>query len=83
MVVPAIGWAYPEFRPLLTLDMNVRYLKGGKEQDLIAEGWVRQRGRSIVFCDVDVWNEDDELCATGNLTYKVGKPAPTPPGVKR
>ena len=26
VVVPAIGAAYPEFRPMFTIDMNVRYL---------------------------------------------------------
>jgi len=77
-VVPAIGSAYPEFRPLFTIDMNVRYLSAVVKSDAIAEGWVRQRGRSIIFCDVDVWDEAGMLCATGQLTYKVGKPAPDP-----
>lgn len=78
VVVPAIGAAYPEFRPMFTLDMNVRYLSAVVRSDAIAEGWVRKRGGSIVFCDVDVWDEAGTLCATGSLTYKVGKAAPRP-----
>ena len=78
VVVPAIGAAYPEFRPLFTIDMNVRYLAAVVRSDAIAEGWVRKRGGSIVFCDVDVWDDAGTLCATGSLTYKVGRPAPPP-----
>jgi uncharacterized protein (TIGR00369 family) len=78
VVVPAIGSAYPEFRPLFTIDMQLRYLSPVDKSDAIAEGWVRKRGRSIVFCDVDVWDTHGTLCATATMTYKVGKPAPAP-----
>jgi uncharacterized protein (TIGR00369 family) len=77
-VVPAIGSAYPEFRPLFTLDLNIRFLSAIVRSDAIAEGWVRKRGGSIVFCDVEVFDEAGTLCSIGAMTYKVGKPAPSP-----
>lgn len=78
VVVPAIGSAYDEFRPLFTIDMQLRFLAPLVKRDAIAEGWVRKRGGSIVFCDVDVWDSAGTLCATATMTYKVGKPAPSP-----
>ena len=77
-VVPAIGSAYPEFRPLFTLDLNIRFLSAIVKSDAIAEGWVRKRGGSILFCDVEVFDEAGTLCSVGTMTYKVGKPAPPP-----
>jgi len=83
VVVPAVAWIFDEFRPLLTIDMNVRYLEAVQGEDIIAEGWVRRRGSSIVFLDVDVWSGSGALCATGSLTYKIGRPMPAPDGVTR
>ncbi len=77
-VVPAIGTAYDEFRPMFTIDMQIRFLAPVVKSDAIAEACIRKRGRSIVFCDVDVWDESATLCATATLTYKVGKPSPAP-----
>ncbi len=72
VVVPAINGAYAEMRPLFTIDMQLRYLSPAREVDLVAEGWVVKRGRSIVFCDVEVLLPDGSVSATATLTYKVG-----------
>ena len=38
----------------------------------VVEGWVVQRGRSIVFCDAEVRGaQSDTVAATGSLVYKV------------
>jgi len=74
VVVPAIGTGYDEFRPFSTIDMQVRYLAAVVEQDVVAEGWITRRGKSIVFCDAEVMRADGVLCATGTLTYSVGRP---------
>lgn len=75
VVVPAIGSAY-EVRPrMLTLDMQIRYLDAARETDLVAEGWVVRRGRSIVFCQAEVVNDPDgTVVAEGWLTYRVSLP---------
>lgn len=80
-VVPAIGGAYDEMRTLVTVTMNVQYLGPVVEQDAIAEAWVERRGRSTVFCRVEVRDETGSLAATGTLIYKVGsQPRPAVAG---
>lgn len=72
VAVPAIGAGYPERRAFSTIDMTVNFLGAVTHQDLLAEGWVVQRGRSIIFCASEVrTTPDGDLVATGTATYKV------------
>ncbi|HEY8543494.1 MAG TPA: PaaI family thioesterase [Acidimicrobiales bacterium] len=72
VVVPAIGAYYPEMPMMLTVDMQVRYLGAARETDLVAEGWVTKRGRSIVFCQAEVLSAPGgDAVAEGWLTYRV------------
>jgi uncharacterized protein (TIGR00369 family) len=71
VVVPAIGSGYDEPRALFTIDLTLRFLAPVIDDDMIAEGWVVQRGRSIVFCDAEVHSASGTLAATGSLVYKV------------
>jgi uncharacterized protein (TIGR00369 family) len=71
VVVPAVGSAYDEARQLFTVDMQVRYLAPIVEEDAVAEGWVTQRGRSLVFCDAEVRSASGTLAASATLVYKV------------
>jgi uncharacterized protein (TIGR00369 family) len=74
VVVPAIGAAYDEPPVMLTLSMTVNYLAAVNAEDAIAEGWVEQRGRSVVFCRSEVWAASGPLAATGTLVYKISRP---------
>jgi uncharacterized protein (TIGR00369 family) len=71
VVVPAIGSGYDEPRQLFTIDIQLRFLAPIIDDDLVAEGWVTQRGRQIVFCDAEVRSGAGTLAATATLTYKV------------
>ena len=72
VVVPAIGSGYDEPRQLFTIDIQLRYLAPIVDDDLVAEGWVVQRGRQIVFCNAEVRGASaDTPAATATLTYKV------------
>jgi len=71
VVVPAVGGGYDEPRQLFTIDIQLRFLAPIVNEDLVAEGWVTQRGRSIVFCDAEVRGASGDLAATATLTYKV------------
>ena len=74
VVVPAIGTAYDERPRMLTVAMNVQYLGAVVEEDAVGEGWVEQRGRSIVFCRAEVRGASSErLCANATLVYKVSQ----------
>jgi uncharacterized protein (TIGR00369 family) len=74
VVVPAVGAAYEPGRTYATLTMNVTYLGAVVDEDAVAEGWVTQRGRSIVFCQAEVTTAGGRPAATGTLTYRVGPP---------
>ena len=74
VVVPAVGAAYPSDWRYSTLTMDTQYLGAVAGEDAIAEGWVTQRGRSIVFCQVEVVTAGGRTAATASLTYKVSPP---------
>jgi len=71
VVVPAIGSGYEERRNFVTITMNIQYRAAVVGEDMIAEGWVTQRGNSIVFCDAEVRTASGKVVATGQLVYKV------------
>jgi uncharacterized protein (TIGR00369 family) len=76
VVVPAIGGGYHDPRALFTIDIALRFLAPIVDDDAVAEGWIRQRGRSIVFCDAEVRSGAGNLAATAALTYKVSATKP-------
>ena len=78
VVVPAVGGVYEERPRLLTISMSIRYLGALVGEDAVGEGWVEQRGRSIVFCRAEVRSGSGSVVADGTLVYKVGSGA-TPP----
>lgn len=72
VVVPAIGAVYDRLPMMLTIDMQLRYLSAAREDDLVAEGWITKRGRSVVFCQAEVRTASDgAVVAEGWLTYRV------------
>ena len=74
VVVPAVGQAYAPDWAYFTIGMNIRYIGVVARQDAIAEGWIEQRGRTLVFCRAEVRTEDGNLAADGTLTYTVRPP---------
>jgi acyl-coenzyme A thioesterase PaaI-like protein len=58
--------------------MQVEYVDPIIEADAIAEAWIEKRGRSTVFCRVEVRTPPGTLTAIGSLIYKVSsRPRPT------
>ena len=74
VVVPAVGAAYGPGWMYLTLTMDIQYLGAVRGEDAVAEGWITQRGRSIVFCRAEVTTAGGTPAATGTLTYRVSPP---------
>ena len=54
-----------------TVALAVNYLEGAVSCDLIAEGRVVRRGRTITVADVEVRNPEGVLIAKGPVTYKL------------
>ncbi|HEX4869085.1 MAG TPA: PaaI family thioesterase [Acidimicrobiales bacterium] len=74
VVVPAVGQAYDPGWAYLTIQMDVRYLGAVAGEDVVAEGWVDQRGRTLVFCHAELRVPSGRLVADGSLTYTVRPP---------
>ena len=77
VVVPAIGSAYTLDTNFSTISLQVHYLRALREEDAVGEGWIVQRGRSIVFCAAEVVAATSgRTIATGQMTYKVSAQSP-------
>jgi uncharacterized protein (TIGR00369 family) len=74
VVVPAVGQAYDVGWAYFTVQMDVRYIGAVVGEDAIAEGWVEQRGRTLVFCRAEVRTTSGRLAADGTLTYTIRPP---------
>ena len=48
------------------------YLGALKDEDAVAEGWITQRGRSVIFCEAEaIAAQSGRRVARAVLTYKV------------
>ena len=74
VVVPAVGQAYDVAWAYFTVQMDVRYIGAVVGEDAIAEGWIEQRGRTLVFCRAEVRTASGKLAADGTLTYTIRPP---------
>ena len=56
-----------------TVGFTVNYLAAGRGTDLIAEGRVINRGKSLCVCEVKVYGAGEEgaLVASALVTYKI------------
>lgn len=78
VAVPAVGASYGPSARYSTIDMHVQFMSAVRDHDIVAEGWVVRRGRSVVFCEseaVDV--ATGTVVARSVLTYSVSDPATT------
>jgi len=72
VVVPAIGSAYGPEVGYSTLDMHIQYLAAMSNEGAVAEGVVLRRGRTVVFCEANVFGHaTGKHLARGSLTYNV------------
>jgi uncharacterized protein (TIGR00369 family) len=73
-VVPAIGAGYETPVGFATIDMTVQFLGALKDEDAIAEGWITQRGKSVIFCEAEaIGAQSRRRVARAVLTYKVAR----------
>jgi uncharacterized protein (TIGR00369 family) len=72
VVVPAIGSGYDEPMGFSTVDLHIQYLNALVGEDAVAEGWIVQRGRSMVFCEAEITGASSgKRIARSVLTYKL------------
>ena len=71
-VVPAIGAGYETPVSFATVDMTVQFLGALKDEDAVAEGWITQRGKSVIFCEAEaIGAQSGRRVARAVLTYRV------------
>jgi uncharacterized protein (TIGR00369 family) len=72
VVVPAVGSAYRLDAVYATVDMHVQFIGAVREGDVVAEGWVVRRGRTVVFVEAEARAaETGRMVARSVLTYHV------------
>lgn len=59
-----------------TLDLNVSFLAAAGDGDIIAEGRLLRRGRSIAFGEARITDSAGKLVAVGRATYMLLQPKP-------
>ncbi len=57
-------------QPVVTLNLNTNYLAPADGNHLKAIGWATRAGKSIVFCNGKIFNDQEELIATCSATFK-------------
>jgi uncharacterized protein (TIGR00369 family) len=71
VVLPLLSALDAPPRKLLTIDLHVHYFDAGIEEDLVAEGWVKRRGRSTAFVGAEVATVSGKILAEGNMAYRI------------
>lgn len=71
VVLPLLSGLDSPPRKLLTIDLHVHYFDAAIEEDLVAEGWVKRRGRSTAFVGAEVSTASGKLVAEGNMAYRI------------
>ncbi|MBI1262558.1 MAG: hypothetical protein GC184_12640 [Rhizobiales bacterium] len=59
--------------PQVTLELKTSFIGRADVGTLIGEGWVKHRGRSIVFAEAELCNEAGMPVAKASATFKIGK----------
>jgi uncharacterized protein (TIGR00369 family) len=72
VLVPAVGSTLGRNDRYSTVDLHVQYIGAVKDEDLVAEGWVTRRGRTVVFGESEARGATTgRLVAKSVLTYNV------------
>ena len=72
VLVPAVGSVLGRNDRYSTVDLHVQYIGAVKDEDVVAEGWVTKRGRTVVFCESEaIGASSGRLIAKSVLTYNV------------
>ncbi len=75
VAIMATAWAgapVPETLRGATISMSVEFVDAARAEDLIAEGRLVRRGRTLASVEVDVRGADQRMIAKAIGTYKIG-----------
>ena len=75
ITVMAAAWAgapVPEKLRGVTISLSTEFVDAARAEDLLAEGRVIRRGKTLTACEVDIRGADGRTVARALGTYKVG-----------
>lgn len=59
-------------RPHATSDLHITYIAPARGTELVARARVIRAGRTALFTEVEVFDDDERLVARGSVTFVVG-----------
>jgi uncharacterized protein (TIGR00369 family) len=72
VMVPAVGSMLDRGAQFSTVDLHVQFIGAARDEDVVAEGWVTRRGRSVVFGESEARGADGgRLIGKAVLTFNV------------
>jgi acyl-coenzyme A thioesterase PaaI-like protein len=70
--VPAVGAGLEAGVGYSTVDLHVQFVGAVTNEDVVAEGWITRRGRSVVFCESEAYGmTTGRRIAKSVLTYNI------------
>ena len=69
MLVAIFGDMREGEEPAGTAELNINYLRQTHGEHIYAEANVIKRGRQLSFVEVSITDDDDRLCAKGQVLY--------------
>lgn len=55
-----------------TIDLHLSFLRPGRGEKFVAKAWLQKSGNKIAFARMELYNDKEELIATGSGTYMQG-----------
>lgn len=68
-MVLAVSQSLGEFRPMTTVSLNTSFVRPVSQGDVLVHAQVLKRGKSMVFGDIKLLDEQGKLVAHATTTY--------------
>jgi uncharacterized protein (TIGR00369 family) len=68
-MIVAIAAALGEFKPMTTVSLNINFMRAIRKGDVLIKARVLRMGRNLVFGEVELFDEDDNLAVHATTTY--------------
>ncbi len=68
-MVLAVSQSLGEFRPMTTVSLNTSFVRPVSQGDVLVHAQVLKRGKSMVFGDIKLHDEQGRLAAHATTTY--------------
>ncbi|MEX3956260.1 PaaI family thioesterase [Trinickia sp. EG282A] len=70
-MIVAISAALGEYQPMTTVSLNVSFMRAVRKGDVLVTARVLRLGRSLVFGEVELFDEDGKMAVHATTTYSL------------